>query len=155
MENKVQCVRLLIEEMSKGLKKKKSKGLKKEMSKGKVRWCSGAIYSISRQEKNPKSFVIQLSSCFLFPFKEKPPLELVTHMVKNLPAIQETGVQSLDWEDPLEKGMATHSSVLAWRIPWTEGSGRLQSIELQRAMTEQLTLHFILTIFLSLPRILS
>ena len=65
---------------------------------------------------------------------------LVTHMVKNLPAIQETGVQSLDREDPLEKGMATHSSVLAWRIPWTEGSGRLQSIELQRAMTERLSL---------------
>ena len=80
---------------------------------------------------------------------------LVTHMVKNLPAIQETGVQSLDREDPLEKGMATHSSVLAWRIPWTEGSGRLQSIELQRAMTEQPTLHFTLTIFPSLPRILS
>ena len=42
-------------------------------------------------------------------------------VVKNLPAIQETGVRSLGWEDPLEKEMATHSSVLAWRIPWTEG----------------------------------
>ena len=120
MENKVQCVRLLIEEMSKGLKKK-SKGLKKEMSKGKVRWCSGAVYTISRQEKNPKSFVIQLLSCFLFPFKEKPPLELVTHMVKNLPAIQETGVQSLGWEDPLVKEMATHSSSPVWRIPRDRG----------------------------------
>ena len=40
--------------------------------------------------------------------------------VKNLPAMQGTGVQSLGWEDPLEKGMATHSSILAWRIPWTE-----------------------------------
>ena len=48
--------------------------------------------------------------------------------VKNLPAMQETHIQSLDGEDPLEKGMATHSSVLAWRIPWTEESGRLQSI---------------------------
>ena len=46
---------------------------------------------------------------------------LVAHMVKNLPAIQETWVQSLSQEDPLEKGMATHSSLLAWRIPWTEG----------------------------------
>ena len=44
---------------------------------------------------------------------------LVTQLVKNLPAIWETWVQSLDWEDPLEKGKATHSSVLAWIIPWT------------------------------------
>ena len=45
--------------------------------------------------------------------------------VKNLPTMQETWVQSLGWEDPLEKGMATHSSILAWRIPWTEESGGL------------------------------
>ena len=51
---------------------------------------------------------------------------------KNLPAMQETRVRSLDWEDPLEKEMATHSSVLAWRIPWTEEPGGLQSTELQR-----------------------
>ena len=44
---------------------------------------------------------------------------------KNLPAMQETWVQSLGQEDPLEKGMETHSSILAWRIPWTEASGRL------------------------------
>ena len=48
---------------------------------------------------------------------------LVTQTVKNLPAMQETQVQSLDWEDPEEKGMATHSSILAWRIPWTEEPG--------------------------------
>ena len=48
--------------------------------------------------------------------------------VKNPPAIQETRVQSLGWEDPLEKGMATHSSILAWRIPRTEEPGRLQSM---------------------------
>ena len=52
--------------------------------------------------------------------------------VKNLPAILETWVQSLDWEDPLEEGMATHSSILAWRIPWTEEPGGLQSMGLQR-----------------------
>ena len=46
-------------------------------------------------------------------------------MVKNLPAMWETWVQSLGWEDPLEEGMATHSSVLAWRIPWTEKPGGL------------------------------
>ena len=49
-------------------------------------------------------------------------------MVKNLPAVQETWVRSLGQEDPLEKGMAAHSSILAWRIPWTEEPGRLQSI---------------------------
>ena len=48
-------------------------------------------------------------------------------MVKNLPAVQETRVRSLGWEDPMEKEMATHSRVPAWRIPWTEGPGRLQS----------------------------
>ena len=48
---------------------------------------------------------------------------LAAHTVKNLPAMQETLVQSLGQEDPLEKGMATHSSILAWRIPWTEEPG--------------------------------
>ena len=52
--------------------------------------------------------------------------------VKNLPAVQEMWVQSLGQEDPLEKGIATHSSTLAWRIPWTEEPGRLQSMGLQR-----------------------
>ena len=45
---------------------------------------------------------------------------LVAQLVKNLPSVQETWVQSLGWKDPLEEGMATHSSILAWRIPWTE-----------------------------------
>ena len=53
-------------------------------------------------------------------------------MVKNLPAMQEIRVQSLGQENPLEKGMATYSSILAWRIPWTEEPGRLQSIGSQR-----------------------
>ena len=52
-------------------------------------------------------------------------------MVKNLPAMQETQVQSLNWEDPLEKGMATLSSIPAWEIPWTEEPSRPQSMELQ------------------------
>ena len=57
--------------------------------------------------------------------------------VKNMPAMQETRVQSLGWADPLENGMATHSSTLAWRIPWTEEPGRLQSMGLQESdMTE-------------------
>ena len=50
---------------------------------------------------------------------------LVTQMVKNLPVMQEKWVRSLGWEDPLEKGMATHSCILAWRIPQTEEPGRL------------------------------
>ena len=53
-------------------------------------------------------------------------------MVRNLPAMQVTQVQSLGQEDPLAKGLATHSSILAWRIPWTEEPGRLQSMGLQR-----------------------
>ena len=53
-------------------------------------------------------------------------------MVRDLPAMRETWVQSLIWEGPLEKGMATHSSILIWEIPWTEEPGRLQSMGLQR-----------------------
>ena len=56
----------------------------------------------------------------------------MAQLVKNLSAMQETWVQSLSQEDPLEKGMATHSSILAWSIPWTEEPGRLQSIGSQR-----------------------
>ena len=52
----------------------------------------------------------------------------VAQMVKNLPATQETRVRSLDWEVPLEKGMAIHSSILAWRIAWTEKPGGLQFV---------------------------
>ena len=55
-------------------------------------------------------------------------VSLVAQMVKNLPAMQKTWVRSLGWEDPLEKGMATHSSILAWKIPQTEVPGRLQSM---------------------------
>ena len=57
---------------------------------------------------------------------------LVTQMVNNLLAIWETWIRSLGWEDPLEKGIATHSSILAWEIPWTEEAGGLQSEESQR-----------------------
>ena len=56
---------------------------------------------------------------------------LVAQTVKRLPTMQETRVRSLGWEDPLEKEMATHSSILAWKIPWTEEPGRLQSTGLQ------------------------
>ena len=61
---------------------------------------------------------------------------LVAQMVKNLPAMQETWVQSLGWEDPLEEGMAAHSSILAWRILWTVELGGPQSMGLQRVATK-------------------
>ena len=56
---------------------------------------------------------------------------VVAQRVKRLPRVRETWVQSLGWEDPLEKEMAPHSSTLAWKIPWTEKPGRLQSMGLQ------------------------
>ena len=64
---------------------------------------------------------------------------LVAHVVKNLPAMQETQAPSLDWEDPLEKGMATHSSILSWRIPWMEEPGGLQSMGSQRVGHDRTT----------------
>ena len=60
-------------------------------------------------------------------------------MVKNLPAMWKTRVQSLGWEDPLEEGMATHSSILAWRIPWIEESGGLQPMGSQRVRHDSTT----------------
>ena len=58
-------------------------------------------------------------------------------MVNNLPTMWETWVRSLGWEDPLEKEMATHSSILAWKIPWTEEPGRLQSIGHKKSDTTE------------------
>ena len=57
---------------------------------------------------------------------------ILAQKVKDLPVIQETQVRSLGWEDPMEKGMATHSSILTWRTPWTEEPGRLQFMVSQR-----------------------
>ena len=57
---------------------------------------------------------------------------LVTQVVENMPAMQETWVRSLGWKDPLEENMATHSSILPWRVPWTEEPGELQSMGSQR-----------------------
>ena len=69
-------------------------------------------------------------------FLKKPIIQfwasLVTQMVKNLSAVPETQVRTLGWEDALEKGMATHATILAWRILWTEEPGRLQSMGSQR-----------------------
>ena len=62
----------------------------------------------------------------LLPFS--PGASLVAQRIKHLPAVQENWVRSLGWEGPLEKEMAAHSSILAWKIPWTEEPGRLQSM---------------------------
>ena len=66
---------------------------------------------------------------------------MVAQTVKNPPAMQETWVQSLGWEDPLEKEMAMHSSILAWEISWTEEPGGLQSVGLQRVWHDWATKH--------------
>ena len=71
---------------------------------------------------------------------------LVTQKAKKLPAMWKTWVRSLDWEDPLEAGMATHSSILAWRIPWTEEPGGLKSMGLQRVGHDRATKHHIIHI---------
>ena len=67
---------------------------------------------------------------------------LVAQMVKNLPAMQKTQVQSLGQEDPLVKGMATHSSILTWRIPWTKESGGLQSMGVTKSQTQLSDFYF-------------
>ena len=77
---------------------------------------------------------------FLAPYQNSQSMNwasLVAQMVKNLPAMQDTRIQSLGQEDPLEKGMAAHSSVLAWRIPWTQEPGGLQSMGLQESDTTE------------------
>ena len=66
-------------------------------------------------------------------------LHLVAQMVKHLSTMRETRVQSLGWEDPLDKEMAIHSSTIAWKIPWTEEPGRLQSMRLQRVGHDEAT----------------
>ena len=69
----------------------------------------------------------------ILPCKKKNNIDsLVVQMVKSLPAMQETTVRSLGWEDPLEKEMATHSNTLVWKIPWMEEPGRLQPMGSQR-----------------------
>ena len=66
-------------------------------------------------------------------------VSLVAQMVKNLPAMQETQVKSLGQENPLEKGMATHSSILVWRVPWTEEPGGLRFMGSQRVTQDRAT----------------
>ena len=79
---------------------------------------------------------------FKLSFRSANRASLVAQLVKNLPTIWETWVQSLGWEDPLEKGMATHFSFLAWRTPWTEEPGGLQSMGLLRVRHDWATFTF-------------
>ena len=81
-----------------------------------------------------------MGKCWSF---ESERASLVAQTVKNQPTIQKTGVWFLGWEDPLEKGMATHSSILALRIPWTEEPGGLQAMGLQRVGHDSAAITFI------------
>ena len=87
--------------------------------------------------------VLHVSNGTDFSFFPKPSVSngasLVAQRLKHLPAIGEIQVRSLGWEDPLEKEMAIHSSILAWRIPWTEEPGRLQSTGSQRVRHDSVT----------------
>ena len=98
-----------------------------------------------------------IAMCILLNLEEimhVPELSLVVLRVKSLPAVQETWVRSLGWEDPLEKGMATHSSVLAWRIPRTEEAGGLYSPWgcKESDTTEQLTHTLIIHLYMYISR---
>ena len=86
------------------------------------------------------SVICSKSTYFVLFTKHLLCTSLVAQMVKNLPAMQETRIQYLGWEDPLEKELTAHSSILAWRIPWTEEPDRLQFMELKESdLTERLT----------------
>ena len=89
----------------------------------KIFWHEYVIFCISHHRNQGTDFPtwIRTSLCFTW-------ASLVAQRIKHLPAMQETWVWTLGREDPLEKGMATHSSILAWRIPWMEDPGRLQSM---------------------------
>ena len=76
--------------------------------------------------KNPNDFLMS------YMYSDFPRTSLVAQMVKHLPTMRDTQVPSLGWEDPLKKEMATHSSILAWEVPWMEEPGRLQSMGSQR-----------------------
>ena len=76
---------------------------------------------------------ISWNKVLLDKYKQGWGASLVAFSVKNPPGMRETWVRYLGWEDPLEEGMATHSNILAWRIPWTEEARGLQSMGLQRA----------------------
>ena len=87
-----------------------------------------------------------------FTFFTETGASLVTQMVKNLPAMQKTLVWSLGWEHPLEEGMATPSSILAWRIPWTEDPGGLRGCKEQHDWATNIHTHTFLTVILMIKQ---
>ena len=87
---------------------------------------------MKRVNKQEKTLNLELLPCLLLIIGNFSMASLVTQRLKRLPAVRETRVQSLGQEDTLEKEMATHSSILAWRIPWMEEPGRPQSTGSQR-----------------------
>jgi len=89
-----------------------------------------SLVGVSRSRKGPQSFLHTQDNIKRRQFDKST--SLAVHLVKHLPAMQETQVQSMNGEDPLEKEMATQSSILAWKIPWTEEPGKLQSTGSQR-----------------------
>ena len=95
-----------------------------QVKKQQLEPCMEQLISTGLRKENDRAVCCH-SVCLTYMLRTS----LVAQMVKNL---QETQVQSLGWEDPLEKGMATHSSIPAWKIPWTEEPGGLQSMRSQR-----------------------
>ena len=100
-------------------------------------WCA-AVHGVAKS-RTWLSNLTELTNCYVCLIRVGA--SLVPQTVKNPPAKQETWVWSLDWEDPLEKGIATHSSILARRIPWTEEPGGLQSMSCQRVRHNWATKH--------------
>ena len=99
------------------------------------------LYPVSSMALHQASGMLKQNSIFRIMIadikKRGGGASLVAQMIKNPPIMWETWVQFLDWEDALEEGMATHSSILVWRIPWTEEPGRLQSIESEELDTTE------------------
>ena len=84
------------------------------------------LKNIKQNQAEVKNTITEIKNTF----------EEMAQTAENLPALEETQVRSLGWEDPLEKGMATHFSILAWEIPWSEVPGGLQSMESQRVRND-------------------
>ena len=105
-----------------------------EIVKDKEAWHA-AVHGVAKSQTwhwNWTTRIIGWNWNYFYIFLDFIRASLVAHLVKNPPAMQETPVPFLGWEDPLEMGMSTHSSILAWRIPWTEEPDGLQSMGLQR-----------------------
>ena len=105
--------------------------------------CPGAQIPALRKGGEYGPFLVHpviLSALLILLLLTSQRASVVAQMVKNPPAMWETWVRSLDWEDPLEKGTATQSSILAWKIPWTEESGRLHGVA--KSQTRLSNFHF-------------